>query len=266
MIYSSRDALRWCEQIIAAAIIFQTLEMFQLRATFGKRGVWRWQTIRREFVIFPAASHWIFDCLLDYPNFLWVLAARLLAAAGVLLTAAMPLYSVFLFVLFLSTLLVAVRWRGTFNGGSDYMTLIITLSLWIAACFESHAWVSEACLWYIALQSCSSYFVAGLAKIKHRDWRTGKALARFMSIPTYNCPAAIQTVFRQSLSSSIVSWGIILFECSFPLNFVHPSFSLVFIGCAFLFQLANVYVFGLNRFLFAWSASYPALYWCSHGV
>ena len=34
-------------------------------------------------------------------------------------------------------------------------------------------------------------------------------------------------------------------------------------GVALGFHLANVYAFGLNRFLFAWLAAYPALYYCS---
>ena len=29
------------------------------------------------------------------------------------------------------------------------------------------------------------------------------------------------------------------------------------------FHLVNFYAFGLNRFLFAWAAAYPALYFCS---
>jgi hypothetical protein len=35
------------------------------------------------------------------------------------------------------------------------------------------------------------------------------------------------------------------------------------VAVALAFHIANVYVFGLNRFVWAWAATYPALYFCS---
>ncbi len=62
--------------------------------------------------------------------------------------------------------------------------------------------------------------------------------------------------------SSIGSWAILVFELAFPLAFASPIACTVLLCMGAAFHVANAITFGLNRFLWAWIAAYPALlYW-----
>jgi hypothetical protein len=56
------------------------------------------------------------------------------------------------------------------------------------------------------------------------------------------------------------SWLVIVFECAFPLVlWVRPQGAALLLACGLAFHLCNALVLGLNRFLWAWLAGYPAL-------
>ena len=156
-------------------------------------------------------------------------------------------------------MLISLRWRGSFNGGSDFMTLIVLMGLGLASLFPNHLLMGVGCLWYIALQTCTSYFISGLVKLKRANWRQGKALTGFIRLSIYE-PGPFVKWFLESPKISLrISWVLILFECSFPLALLRFDLALAYVSFGFLFHLANFYIFGLNRFLFAWLATYPAL-------
>ena len=143
------------------------------------------------------------------------------------------------------------------------MTIIILTSLCIVASFKDNFGVAFGCLWYISLQVCASYFIAGVVKLRRKNWRTGLALRGFLSSTIFEPQPILQAFTQRAHLLCLASWLIMLFEISFPLALSSPKICLIFIGMAFLFHLANCYIFGLNRFLFAWSAAYPALFYCS---
>jgi hypothetical protein len=168
-----------------------------------------------------------------------------------------PLLSVWMLV---TTALIAVRWRGSFNGGSDFMTLVVLTGVAISAGFGNTPQAQTGCLWYIALQVCTSYFVAGFAKLKKGNWRSGRALQGFLGSTIYQPSSLLSAVTRRRGLLCFVSWVLIFFECSFPLALLNSRFSAVYLGLAVGFQLMNFYVFGLNRFVWAWGAAYPAIW------
>ncbi len=255
-------ALLAVEKLIALAVVFQTIELFQIRTSFAERGIWRWSILRDEFTIFPTALQSTFKLALPYSSFLCILAARLTCAI-VLLFFTHPLLVLYLL---LSTLLISVRWRGTFNGGSDYMTILVLGSLTLASCFGYDSIVALGCLGYIAIQACSSYLISGAVKLRNADWRKGVALPRFIESSIYEPSSFLQNLLRRPSLGVFFSWLAILFECTFPVSLFDPRLCLIYISAAIFFHLANVYLFGLNRFLFAWGATYPALYFCSRYI
>ncbi len=259
MFFSASNALFWVEKIIALALIFQTLELIKIRETTKEEGIWKWSVLKEEFSIFPSALQRILGFLLKYPNFLLLLLVRLICAVLILGLS----HSVPTLVLLFSTILIALRWRGTFNGGSDYMTIVILTALGLAVSFRSNFGVVFGCLWYITLQVCASYFIAGVVKLRRANWRSGLALRAFLNSTIYEPQALLQAFSKNALLVRLSSWLIIAFEISFPLALFNPTLCLMYIALAFLFHLANCYVFGLNRFLLAWAAGYPALLYCS---
>ena len=255
----SFDPFSWTEKIIAFAVLLQTIELIQLRQTFADGGIWRWEILRDEFRIFPAPARLLLDWTLSYRNFVVLLWIRL-CTAGIMLVYTHTMLSPLLLA---TTILICLRWRGTFNGGSDYMTIIVLAMLSVASAFARSPEVLLGCLWYIALQACLSYFVAGVVKLRRKNWRSGRALAGFLESATFELPGALSSAAENPRAAKLFSWGIIIFECCFPLALLRPGFALLFISAALLFHLINSYVFGLNRFLYAWSAAYPAVYFCS---
>ena len=238
-------------KLLSIAVVFQSVELFQIRRAWSAGGIWDWNTLRKEFGILGV--------VFDEHGFTALLCVRLVCA---FVAFFFPNF-ILMLVLFLSTLLIAVRWRGSFNGGSDYMTLIVSGCLSVAWGFPR---AEKACLYYVAVQTCLSYFMAGMAKIRKKDWWTGKALSDFLKSEYYDVPERLRSLTKQRSLLVAVSWMILTFECVFPLSLCKPEICAIFIAFALVFHLGNVYAFGLNRFLFAWAAAYPALYFCSSAV
>jgi hypothetical protein len=249
------------KQIISFAIILQTIELIQIRKSFSEQGVWRWEDLKVEFEIFSKLTQKFLAFTLKYENFLVLLALRLIAAICLIFYS-----NAFLFLyLLISTLLISLRWRGTFNGGSDYMTIIVLSALTFDSLFSSISEkVSLAAMWYITIQIYSSYFISGIVKIKGRNWRNGAALRSFMCSTIYNDNSLSRLISDNQIISIMISWTIILFELCFVAALLNPLLCVGFIIFALLFHLANFYFFGLNRFFFAWLACYPALLYCSY--
>jgi hypothetical protein len=228
-------ALELTSLAVAIAVVQQSVELLALRRAMADDGVWAWSVLRREFVGVPAG---LADAVFGYRGTLAVLTLRLAAAAAVPVAPALPC----LLVMLATTLLVALRWRGSFNGGSDAMTITVLLAASVAGAFPGSDAVQLGCLWYVALVSVHSYVIAGLVKLR--------------------APAGAAVFARPGIARA-VSWTMIALECLFPLALLDPWICAGFIALAVPFHVVNAYVFGLDRFVFAWVATYPALLYCS---
>lgn len=184
------------------ALLLQTVELWSLRREVAP--VWGWWVLARP-----------------------VLAAQAVAALGLCFDRRWAL------VALLTTIWIGWGFRGTFNGGSDNMTVVVLCAL---------LWPAGGRL-YLAVQLCLSYFVAGVVKLRQPSWWDGTALRAFLG-PGW--PAW-------------VGWGVIVWECLFPLALVSRGFAGGFCAVGVAFHLANCRLLGLNRFLWIWLAAYPAL-------
>jgi hypothetical protein len=261
MEFSASMAQTSVARLISVAIILQTLELWWLRKTVSENGVWRWNQLREDFCFLPDMLRFWGDRIMGYSGVIGLLSLRFISAVGVWVYPH-PLIFV---VLFLTSLLLSLRWGGTFNGGSDSMTLLILLTTTLASIFPDVPGVSLGCLWYISIQTCLSYFVAGMAKLKSRNWRNGRALVVFMERASCLPLTGATSLWQGGMGwgACVASWLVILFEGGFPLALMNPHLGLFFLGGGLLFHLTNAYLLGLNRFVFVWAAAYPALYFCS---
>lgn len=214
----------WVGRLISIAVILQTIELFWVRP-------WNWKILAKEI---PR----VFRPLLKSNAFL--LSLRLVAAVVALIFP----HPLAIAVVWLTTWGVAVRWRGTFNGGSDAMTFLILTAWLVSAILPSSESIA---LLYIAIQLILSYLVAGIAKIVSPQWRNGQAPQYFLAM------SGVAVTPEQAF---VLAWVVLVFECLFPLAVFAPIPFLLF---GLVFHLMNVYFFGLNRFVFAWVAAYPAL-------
>ncbi len=161
-------------------------------------------------------------------------------------------------LLFLHAIMVLRRFRGAYNGGSDRMSLLILASLVLIHFMPT---LREYVLGYLALQLMMSYSIAGFYKIINPQWRSGEAVQDIFRYSIYPAAETLRTLANRPKLLCLMSWLIILFELLFPLIILNQTILIIGLFLALSFHLANLCLFGLNRFFWAWLAAYPSLLW-----
>ena len=200
----SQNTLLLIARLMGLAIMFQSLEFIKMKESISERGIWRWSELRSEYLFLPKKILKALDWIMTDKRFIEMMTIRFSAA---ILTIIYPHFLVIFFVLFFSTFLITLRWRGSFNGGSDYLSLIILLCLSVGFL---HPLLAKAALWYITLQVISSYFLAGLYKIKAAKWRMGTAVYGFVSSPCYKTPHFMIEKSRNPNWAKAIAWSVII--------------------------------------------------------
>lgn len=256
--FTVERAALWCDRGLALAIIVSIVELLQVRAAFSDHGVWRFVHLRREYQALPAPLRVLATVLLPYRSFVVLLGVQLVCALLVLTLGWRGLVP----VLCSCQLAICVRFRGAYNGGSDAMLVLIALASSVAVCSKGQPMVARACLLYVAVQLTLSYAISGLSKLKEPGWRDGSALHSFLAASAYPL-ARWLTRHGSAARNRALAYLALAFECSFPLAWLDPRFCLGYLLAGCVFHIVNTLLFGLNRFLFAWLAAYPALLCCS---
>ncbi len=157
-------------------------------------------------------------------------------------------------------LFILRRFQGPYNGGSDRMGLLILCCLYLLSFATSLRW-REYAFGYLALQTMLSYFMAGWVKIANPEWRQGRALQDVFRFSAYPVSDAICQLAERPRLLWMASWAVMLFELCFPLTLFTQTTLIIGLVLAAIFHLANVWLFGLNRFFWVWLASYPSILW-----
>jgi hypothetical protein len=241
------EAISWCSRLASVATAIAALELIVVHRAWSERGVYAWSVLRREYS--PVGAR--LAALVFATPGMWLVLAVQLASAVALPWFAQPVWP---WLAFATTLAVAVRFRGTFNGGSDAMLLVVLLGLAIA-----RSGAPKVGLGYIAAQLVLSYVLAGVAKLREPRWRDGSALAALVALPSYGVPPALIGLLTRAAIARTAGYALLAFELGFPIALIDPTACRVLLVLAALFHLGNAIVFGLNRFLWAWLAAFPAL-------
>lgn len=253
-------AIRATEMLFALSLLIQTLEYLRLGKYTVDDAFWSWQLQRADIPNAPVRA--LLDVLFKPRMHQLHLVLRLLAAVVLAVQgASLPLIG----FLFAGNLLILVRWRGAFNGGSDFMTLVVLTGLLISQVVGAlgHAQMGwQACFWYIAIQSITSYFMSGAVKLLRPEWRNGSAMTIFLNGAIYG-PLSATHPLRNKCLAMMGSWGFVVWEILFPLCLLDPRLAAVLCAVAAFFHFLVFWFFGLNRFFWAWMCSFPAIMWCS---
>ncbi|HEY0191485.1 MAG TPA: hypothetical protein VGC42_10220, partial [Kofleriaceae bacterium] len=231
-------------RLVAVAAGVAALELVWVRRAFADDGPLAWPVLRRDW---PRRWRPLADRVFGYRGFVLAIAAQLIAALALPWTAsAVPAW-----LIAASTLLVAIRCRGSYNGGSDAMLLIVAVALGLARAAPGAA-VAHAGLGYAGIQLVLSYVIAGVAKLPDPAWRTGRALPVLVRLPHYRVPGlAIRALSRPAIARA-AAWATLTFECAAPVALVGPTSCAAVLAVGAVFHLANAWVFGLDRFLWSW--------------
>ncbi|MFD0669653.1 hypothetical protein ACT80S_18175 [Ramlibacter sp. MAHUQ-53] len=240
-------AARAFEVLLGWSLLLQSLEQLRVQA-IDRVGDWSIQ--RDEVPRFPRGLLPLLDRLFQPGPYRAMLVLRALLAVALMAGLLPAAGAVALFVIALALLL---RWRGAFNGGSDFMTLVGLTGLLLA-----HAAGWRAGLWWVTLQALSSYFVSGWVKLLRAEWRTGRALPFFLDSGVYG-PLPAGSLFRHPRVAQACAWAFTLWEGCFPLALLDSRLAAAFCAVAATFHFLVFWFFGLNRFFWAWMTTYPAI-------
>jgi hypothetical protein len=255
-------ALRLIQCLLGWSILLQTLEYFKIRHSFDNQSVWGWSLLRKEMPSLPRVVLGFLDFFFDPKRGLnALLVLRLVASLSLMSAWGGGLFIPCLFVL---QVLLLFRFRGAFNGGSDFMTLVVLSGLVIHLVLASSPWfvyAAPAGLGYIGIQLLSSYFVSGWVKLRRAEWRGGQAMIIFLDAGVYG-PLSENSVFRRPKVAMLCSWSFIIWEGLSPISLLGLDVALAYASIACVFHFLVFWFFGLNRFFWAWLAALPSLlYW-----
>lgn len=256
-------ALTWTTRLLAFSALLNSAEMLARWPLFRDQGVlgWPWLRTKRGFL-----QHKCVAWVCAFPNFLVVLALRML---GALLLLAWPIYPFFsglaVASIFVSSLLISLRNFPYGVTGAHRMTTVISGALLLYHVVPDSLVVAQGCLWFIAGQACLSYATAGWIKLKDPAWRNGTALFQTVNVPMTGTPPWLAKILHQHPRlAKISNWFTVMMEGTFPLVLLigHP-FHFIYLGWGVLFHAAIALLLGLNHFFWVWLATYPAILYVS---
>lgn len=254
-------AVRTFECLLATSLLIQGVEFLRLRGVQRRDALWSWDVQRGDVAHASPLVRRLFDWLYGERVHNVHLLLRMGAAASLYAGSSMASAT----LLFFSTIVILIRWRGAFNGGSDFMTIVALTGLMIAQwsrLFIDPVLAWQAGLGYVCVQAMTSYFISGAIKLFSREWRHGIALPYFLDGGLHG-PLPPHSVLRRRPVAILCSWAFILWECAVPLVLLGPAFAIAFCAVAMLFHFLVFRFFGLNRFFWAWMVSYPAIIYCA---
>lgn len=243
--------------LLSFSMLIQAAEYISLLRKKQFYLIWDFNNISSDLYAGLALQRSWIDFLFSNKTFKWIVYAHLFAALGLILFQ--PL--IFLIILFFTHLLICIRFRGTFNGGSDMMTFVLLTGMIIS--YSTHnPKIQSLGLLYIAVHAVFSYFKAGYVKIKNKDWRSGKALPLFLEESLYPDIKRLALWLKHYPTATLIlCWLVMAFELSsLTLPFLSNAFIFYF-SIAVLFHFTIYLTFGLNRFFWLWMTAWPAIFY-----
>lgn len=261
------SALRQVEQLSAIGVALSSLEFLARPEEFLDTGLLGWQVGRTRYKWTSRSASKYLDPAFQVPGIYAVIALRF-AAALALMNPKTDRATRSVAVGIVLTSGVALNARNSFGtDGTEHMNLISFAALAASKFFPQDRMAREACAWFIAYQSCLSYFASGLSKLTGAPWRQGTAVQGVLRTHTYGSKPASQLLRRYPILSKMLSWGTIAGETVFPAVLVAPKNpARALLGTGVAFHLGNAVFMGLNRFLWAFCGTYPAVMHCSKSL
>ncbi|EIE98531.1 hypothetical protein [Saccharomonospora glauca] len=265
---SSQDrAFDQVERLTALGAAVSSLEYLASSRDFDRGELLSWDTARTRYRWMTGRSAKALGAVFDKPGIQALFGLRVLAAATLLNPRASHA-SKTAAATYLATTNFAVHARSPY--GSDGSETVLTISLTSIALgrwFRSDPRARHACLWFIAAQSCLSYGIAGLAKLVSPVWRDGTAVRDIFRTRMFGHRKVFSFLRNRPKLARAVGMGTIVGEMAFPLVLVAPApVARALLATGAGFHASNAVVMGLNRFVWAFLGTYPAVMYCSRAL
>ncbi len=261
---SSGVCLRTTEAMLAIGSLLLSAELWFSRSDLRDAGLLSWPLLQP---MLPAAARRLLAVALDplfrYPAVLTSVVFRFMAAAVLLLfvfshrPTALPLLC-----LVLLTALFHLRQPFARDGARQFL-LMGLIACAAAECFATPV-ACRLTLLFLAAQASLAYATSGGLKLFHRDWWNGSSILYVLSAHDCGVPTLYRLFTRQRSLASIAGVLLVLGECLLSLAPLLPlPICALLLAGGVLLHLTLARIFGLNIFVWAFPASYPAAYFIS---
>jgi hypothetical protein len=250
--------------ICSIGLIIASLEIIWAKEDYSSRGILSWKILRLRSYLFkiPFLLH-VSDFVFGERGFLFLIKLRIL-------TLLILIYCIITDIDFRIPLTIIVitilssNFRSTFGcDGSDQMVTIVFISSWVASLTGVKSLYSSAAL-FVGCQASLSYAVSGVTKIFGEYWRHGTAVREILDNQTYGNRKIVLLLKHNLWVTRFLTFGTIILESLFPLSlFLSNNFLLIVLSLGVCFHASIALVMGLNTFFWAFTSTYPCLFYTS---
>lgn len=259
-------AVRAVEVLAAGGVVVSSLEVLARPAWLADSS-WNSWTVHRlaRPVTAGRAFGGAVTLVAGWPRVLALVAVTAAAGVGLLYPTSGALRAVLLTIVVFG---VAVRMlRAPYGGeGSDQVLLVVFAALALGAWRPSDA-VATAVLWFVAGQACLAYFTSGASKLFAPAWQSGDALLGVAGTAAWGNPVVADWLQARPVTTRWASRAVAAAEACFPLVLLAPDpvvpWLLVAGGA---FHLLVAVAMGLNCFVWAFVATYPAILYVAWSI
>lgn len=248
------------EQLAAVGAAVSALEHLASPALFRDDGVLGWPTARTRHRWMSGRLRRPLDAVFGERGVRVLLVSRV-AAAAVLASgvAARPLRLLCAGHLALTGHALALRTPYGSDGAESMVSVVLT-----ASALSRAAGVDERTatlfLRFVTAQATFSYLVAGVAKAGAPLWFDGTAVRDVLRTRIFGHERLYELVRARPRLTRLLSRAVTLAELAFPLVLLLPPRARTLALAAMAsFHAVNAGAMGLNRFVWAFVATYPAI-------
>ncbi|MEV0237978.1 hypothetical protein [Nonomuraea sp. NPDC050786] len=257
-------ALRQVETISAVGLALASMEYLARPDLFEDTGLMSWEVERLRIRMLAGKKADFLNVLFKPPGIYVLLNLRLVAALT-LINPKSDRTSRDIAVAFIAVTnyLLAVRIRAG-TDGTEHMSQLTYMALLAARLFPNDPKARAASAWFIGGQSMLSYLAAGLAKAAGPSWRQGQAMPGIFRTYVYGDERVYKILKDRPMLSKLAGWGVIVGESIVPLALILPkksAWGMLAAGASF--HAGNAMFMGLNRFLWSFVGTYPAVVYMS---
>lgn len=261
---SASTALRATEILASIGVLISSLEFLIRPDLLADSSMLSWRVLRlgRRWTSHGRLARTA-DLLLTFPVLTWLFGVRALAAATLIVVPIFisvpdPVHLLLLGVVVAGGAMRFLRAPYGSEGADEASQIVLTALLLV--CLRPTPMAMQLGLWFIALQGCLAYFTSGIYKITGRMWLSGTALIGVLGTRSYGNGTLAAWFATHTTLARWVSRGLSLSETLFPLVLLAPpSFLPIFLTWGVVFHLSCAVVMGLDCFVWAFVATYPAI-------
>lgn len=249
-------AIMMTARLVSFTLFIQGIEMLFITRKTAFLKIWSYENLKNDLQAGLPLPRRLVAFIFNESIFKAVISLQILVSAFGIFYAN-PLFFV---ALFITNLLICIRFRGTFNGGSDMMTFVLLTGILISLFGSSYEAIRKLGMIYITIHTVYSYFKAGLAKMGSSDWSRGRALPAFLGRSLFSDTQAFgQGLGKRNFLSTLLGLGVLAFELSAILLLIFPKLSVIYFIAVAFFHFVIYLGFGLNRFFWVWMTAWPAV-------